>query len=142
LSREARSTATWNFYRFGIVPDAPLDQADEILRESDLTALPEENAEPWFLEGTGQTRTGSTLLIKDLVANASLPFIQTYARLEPLLQRRTQADVRATFRCDYIAGDPSVGVLISDGVREIRLAALQFGGYFGDGLESGIQVDP
>lgn len=97
LSRPARSTSTWDFLRYTVIPTNPLQTSPSIFASYEATALPEVSTPPWTPVGahgvetivaSNQLRLDSTSATTTTV-EAEVGLVggdfRGYVRLEPLL---------------------------------------------------------
>jgi hypothetical protein len=127
FSRTATNQTTWSFYRAGVVPYLGTELKEGVLVQTEMTALPEDNEEPWFREGVSNSGAvaSSVLTLKDLGAHSGV--YATYSRYEPFLTSKAILDLQADL--SVTSGSRGVGdasLLIDDGKRKILLATLLY----------------
>jgi hypothetical protein len=130
-SRRARSSALWDFVKYGVLPASLLSTSTGFTVSSPMTELPQDEADPWFVgENFGYAQidsSGNTLLLKKTSADLASLFTFGYRRLEPFLTYKgVTTDFRGTFRVDSCTGSNEASLQVEDGQRKVTLANLQF----------------
>jgi hypothetical protein len=133
LSRPAKSTSTWDFVRYLVLPTNPQQSAPSIFVSYEATQVPERSTDPWTPIGAhgSETITGADFLLLDSTsatdADAGLVNgdFRGFIRLEPLLSAASDdvLDVNLQVRTITSGIDPNaVMAAMDDGTRLIQLS--------------------
>jgi hypothetical protein len=134
FSRIAINDTLWSFHRYDVTPDQALVHVKGIVVAAEMSDPPESDAnnEWFFTNGFGWSEidsSGDTLLLKSTSADSSdvLDLSFGYARIEPLLTRKTFLDVDAHFQVDSgMLGAGDAVVRVRDDLREAKLATILY----------------
>lgn len=132
LSREAASSSYWTFSRYGVVPDVTSIAGHEVIVESEMTTVPEQDPNnDWMLLGNfGYSEvdvSNNALLLKQTSAHPARSLLFGYARNETWFTADANFDLTANFRVESGSGVQDAQILIQDTHREVRLATLLYG---------------
>jgi hypothetical protein len=132
LSRPARSTSSWDFIRYLVLPTNPQQSMPSIYVNYEATQIPEISTNPWTPIGSHGTETivGSDFLLLDSTSATSADAglvsgdFRGFLRLEPLLAASTDdvIDVRVQVRTHTHGITPdAVMAAYDDGDKLIQL---------------------
>jgi len=129
ISRRAANKSAWDLAQYAANPVALTQTVSGVYVSDDMTVLPEDATEPWFITGgygAGSLSLGG-LVLSTSAHSSALDFEYGYSRVEPHLSNKVTTNFLATLSVDTATlGAGDVALRIRDTAREVRLVNLLY----------------
>ena len=129
ISRRAANKSAWDLAQYAANPVALTQTVSGVYVTDDMTVLPEDASDPWFITGgygAGSLSLGE-LVLSSSARSSALDFEFGYSRVEPHLTNKVTTNFLATTTVDTATlGAGDIALRIRDGAREVRLVNLLY----------------
>lgn len=129
ISRRAANRSVWDLAQYSANPVALTQTVSGVFVSDDMTVLPENGADPWFISGGygASALSLGALVLASTAKSDTLDFTFGYSRVEPHLTPKVTANFLATTQVTTgTLGAGDIALRIRDTSREVSLVNLLY----------------